>query len=55
MKLYELPRNTPIKLKVGDDEVKLMFHHVDGMYSYCTNAANEVIHLAAWTEVEEDK
>jgi len=22
------------------------------MYSYCTNSDNEVVHLAAWTEVE---
>jgi hypothetical protein len=34
---------------VGD--VTLFFDHIDGMYSYCMNAANEVVHIAAFTEV----
>jgi hypothetical protein len=28
------------------------FYHLDGMYSYCKDAAGEVIHLVAWQEVE---
>ena len=28
------------------------FDHVDGMYSYCTLPNGELVHLAAWTEVE---
>lgn len=27
------------------------FGHIDGMYSYCKKGG-EVVHLAAWTEVE---
>ena len=27
------------------------FFHVDGMYSFCKNSKNEVVHFAAWTEV----
>lgn len=55
MKLYDVPRNTKIKCKMGSEEIKLLFHHVDGMYSYCTNDKDEVVHIAAWTEVELDK
>jgi hypothetical protein len=36
-------------VQVGD--VTLFFDHIDGMYSYCMNAANEVVHIAAFTEV----
>lgn len=62
MKLYEVPRNTNIRVvsdvKVPPDasDIKpndvLRFYDIDGMYSYCTNAEGEVVHLAAWTEVE---
>jgi len=55
MKLYELPRDSYFTIK--DDETKEMFFfkHIDGMYSYCLNMKNEVIHFAAWTEVEHIK
>ena len=49
MKLYEAPRNVLIKT---ENDTILKFHHVDGMYSYCTTESGEVVHLAAWTEVE---
>lgn len=62
MKLYEVPNNSKIIVK---DKIKtppasipikrgdiLQFHHIDGMYSYCTNKDGEVVHLAAWAEVE---
>ena len=29
-----------------------MYLEIDGMYSYCTRDNGEVVHLAAWTEVE---
>lgn len=62
MKLYEAPRNNRIKI-IGDVKVptsssqlivsqELNFHRIDGMYSYCTTDSGEVVHLAAWTEVE---
>ena len=68
MKLYEVPRNTWIKV-MGDVKVppaapeiepdnKLFFRRIDGMYSVCTlddkNPINydEVVHLVAWAEVE---
>jgi hypothetical protein len=50
MKLFEVPKNTRVRLVDGTE---LMFHHIDGMYSVCTNDNGDVVHLAAWTEVEE--
>lgn len=63
MKLHEVPRNTMIRIK--DDNIRvpvgakaaskeevIKFHHIDGMYSFCTNHKNEVVHLALWTEVD---
>ena len=48
MKLYEVPRNTLINL----DGEKILFHHIDGMYSYITDTDGNVYHFAAWTDVE---
>lgn len=48
MKLYEVPRNRKILVEGKE----YYFHHIDGMYSYCFNKDNEVVHLAAWCEVE---
>lgn len=62
MKLYDVPNKTNIRiiedpncppdtLPVEKDEI-IFFDHIDGMYSYCTNQEGDVVHLAAWTEVE---
>jgi len=61
MKLYEVPRNTRVKLLEDDDGPigsialktgdEVNFSHIDGMYSYCT-LGGEVVHPRAWTEVE---
>lgn len=54
MKLYDVPRNSRIRL-VGhtlSSDMELNFHHIDGMYSYCTDDDGNVMHLAAWTEIE---
>lgn len=62
MELYKVPRNSRIKV-VGDikvppaspmveEEEILNFRSIDGMYSYCTRDDGEVVHLAAWTDVE---
>jgi hypothetical protein len=56
MKLYDVPRNTRIVVELGTGEVlRLNFNHVDGMYSHCTDDEGNVVHLAAWTEVEIEK
>ena len=62
MELYKVPRNSRIKVKTEDkvppgapqitEGEELNFKNIDGMYSYCTRDNGEVVHLAAWTEVE---
>jgi hypothetical protein len=62
MKLYDVPRNTMIKLVADaatppdhrefDDSEVLLFKHIDGMYSYCVDKDNKPVHLVAWAEVE---
>ena len=64
MKLYELSRKCNVR--VLDEDVRvppgapviskgdiIFFDHIDGMYSYCKNNQGEVVHLPAWTEVEQ--
>jgi len=63
MELYKVPKNS--KIKIIDKDVKnppaslpqkagdvLNFSHIDGMYSYCTDKDDNVVHIAAWTDVE---
>jgi len=58
MKLYELPqdRNTKVYIESihnnNNKEDFLYFHHIDGMYSYCTTEQGDVCHLFAGTEIE---
>ena len=49
MKLYNVPKNSTIVLKLG---IELKFHHIDGMYSVCTDEEGNVYHISAWEEVE---
>lgn len=64
MKLYDLPHGA--HFRIIDEKVKVpvaapeanpdetyWFGHIDGMYSYCKDADKNVVHFAAWTEVEE--
>lgn len=49
MKLYKVPRNTDIELPDG---TQLRFERLDGAYSVCRDDIGEVIHLAAWADVQ---
>ena len=49
MKLYQVPRNTLVKLVETGEVFK--FHHIDGMYSLCHDKDGNVVHLEAWVEV----
>lgn len=62
MKLYELNRGDVFKL-LGDTATPpagieavidgvYTFQKVDGMYSICRDKGNQVVHLAAWSDVE---
>lgn len=48
MKLFDVPKGS--RIRVGG--VELTFHHLDGMYSYCTLDDGSVVHVAAWEDVE---
>ena len=48
MKLYDVPRNTRIKI----EDQELLFHRIDGMYSFCTDEKGFVHHIASWEDVE---
>lgn len=62
MKLYEVPRNTKVRLISEENgpiasippQVGEVYHfsHIDGMYSYCKDERGRVIHLPGWSEVE---
>lgn len=52
MKLYELPNYKEAEVDVNG--VKVIFHHIDGMYSYCWLKDNpeHLVHLMIGTELE---
>ena len=48
MKLWELPTMSPLRVYLQDGtEVEATFHHIDGMYSFCTTdgVERQVFHL----------
>ena len=58
MKLYEVPRGSKMLIEMEDKTMHVcLFHHVDGMYSYCTvedmpAEGNPTFHLGATTEMK---
>jgi hypothetical protein len=52
MKLYDVPRNTWVKSIEKDCSDVFKFHHIDGMYSFCTDGSGNICHYKAWMEVE---
>jgi hypothetical protein len=62
MKLYEVPRGSLVRILTSESPPPggipaeagetYRFSHIDGMYSYCTDKADNVVHLMAWTDVE---
>jgi hypothetical protein len=52
MKLYNLPNNSKIYCEASDGSSYVLFHHVDGMYSYCTTEKGGVAHLSSIEDVE---
>ena len=59
MKLYEIPKDSRIKAettnKVGEKMGEfIIFHHIDGAYSYCTveGKPEEACHLSASQELK---
>lgn len=54
MKLWDIPRESKIVADgISDGSTYIMFHHIDGMYSYCTTEKGGVIHLSAATPLKQ--
>lgn len=61
MKLYEVPRNTYVKLEEDSrgppggesfsEGTIIKFGHIDGMYSFCWDKDKNIVYLPAWLEV----
>lgn len=57
MKLYEVPRNSKMMIEFEGYEglQPCLFHHVDGMYSYCTFGEGDdkkIFHLSVSTPMK---
>lgn len=48
--LYKCRPRSYVEVPEMDNKV-LFFDHIDGMYSFCLDAMNNVVHLACWAEV----
>jgi hypothetical protein len=48
--LYSVENKTYVYVPEWDSTV--FFDHIDGMYSFCMDMENNIVHLAAWTEVQ---
>ena len=53
MKLYEIPQESRIKAETTDDNGNklgdfIIFHHLDGAYSYCSvEGTEDILHVSA--------
>lgn len=55
MKLLDIPRESKIKVLVNGEDATLTFHHLDGMYSFCTVDGKEednVVNLSCGTPLK---
>jgi hypothetical protein len=51
VRLYEVERNSIVSV-AGDNDWVVLFDHIDGAYSYCLDLlSGDVVHLAAYTDV----
>lgn len=54
MFLLDIPEGSKIMGECSDTGTFIIFHHLDGMYSYCTTEKGGVVHLSAYTPIEKD-
>lgn len=52
MKLFNVPNNTWVRSLELDCTDIFFFGHIDGMYSYCRDLKDNLVHYVAWMEVE---
>ena len=57
MKLYDLPKESKLRIETQGGHMNATFHHIDGMYSFCTlddkPEGENIFHLKAWTPMIE--
>ena len=46
MHLYDLKKKTKIYCDCSDGSKYIIFHHIDGAYSYCETEKGGVIHIS---------
>ena len=51
IKLYEAPQKIKINLEASDGSKHIIFHRIDGMYSFCTTEKGAPVHLYANAEL----
>lgn len=54
-KLYDIPQGSKIYVESSDGSTYITFHHLDGMYSYCTTEKGAVVHLGATCPLEKHR
>lgn len=47
MKLYNIPKESKIFCEATDGSTYIIFHHLDGKFSYCTTENGATVHLSA--------
>lgn len=52
MQLYEIPKGSKIMELCNDDSTYIIFHHLDGMYSYCETEKGNPVHLSVLTPLK---
>lgn len=53
--LQDIEKDSKIYCKISDGSSYIIFHHCDGMYSYCTTELGGVIHLGRFTNLKKFK
>lgn len=51
MRLYEIPSDSIIRVNCSDGSSHIKFHHMDGLFSFCTSELGNPVHLYATTEL----
>lgn len=53
--LNEIPKQSKIYCEITDNSDYIIFHHLDGMYSYCETEKGNPVNLSMFTELVEYK
>lgn len=52
LKLYDIPNESPLRVIANGKEDNAVFHHIDGMYSYCETSDGKAFHLHCGTPMK---